>query len=337
MTDRPFGASRLQRILVTGGCGYLGSRLVSDLMASEAFGGTSVRVLDNLRGPGPRVLMELALGEPIEFLEEDISDPVAVEAALEGVDAVVHLAAVGRTPIDFADAEAMEYVNHWGTARLVESCLEKGVDRLILASSASVYGPGGTWSEDDPCRPLGAFAQSKLDAERAVRVAAERGLRPTVLRLGTLVGPAPSVRFDTVANRFAYWAGIGRSLTVFGDGEQRRPFLHVADASSAVLFCLANPGSTVGRTFNVATRNASVIALVEALESALGGVEVRYTEQDVLTHLSYAVDISALAAVGWEPGHSVEEGLADLARGFSNVRALRLPGPMDDVEGRDGP
>src|SRR5690606_11511956 len=105
-------------------------------------------------------------------------------------------------------------------------------------SSAAVYGPGGPFDESSVCRPVGAYAQSKWRDEQAITSAGERGLCFTVLRLATVFGRAPVMRFDAVANRFAYLAGVGRPLTVFGSGEQIRPLFHVRDASSALRFCL---------------------------------------------------------------------------------------------------
>lgn len=313
------GNSSNQVVLITGGCGYLGSQLVRDLATDRQFAGLTVRILDNMQSGHYRSLMDLPAGGCFEFLEGDILDPSVVRLALRGVQAVVHLAAMVRTPMSFDHPAWVEQVNHWGTARLVEACLAAGVTRFLYASSTAVYGPGGPFDEGSLCRPLGPYAQSKLRAEESVLGAMQRGLQATVLRFGTLFGQAPAVRFDAVANRFAYLAGVGRPVTVYGSGEQRRPLVHVRDASSASRFCLARPEATTGRILNVVGSNASILELVDAVRSVQPGLDVRYTEQDVLTHLSFDASAVALAELGWQPQISPAAGLGELLAHFRDI------------------
>lgn len=298
-----------------------------DLLRDPRFPDTRIRVLDSLSTGRLDTLMDLPGDAPVEFLEADILDPASVRLALDGVDAVVHLAAVGSTPVDFSDAERMEHVNRWGTSHLVRNCAESGVSRLVFASTASVYGSGGHFAEDDHCRPLGTFAQSKFSAEKSVMVAGERDLSATALRLGTLFGWAPGIRFATMPNRFAYWAAIGRSLSVFGDGEQERPILHVGDASDVFRFCLAEPDATAGHVFNVATGNYSVMDVVDAIRSFEPDVNVRFTDQEALTHLSYGVVDDALRDAGWSPDETLSGGLRDLVERLSRVRQIPMGTP----------
>ncbi len=308
-------------ILVTGGCGYLGSQLIRDLAQDEYGDAVTIRVLDNMQGGHYRSLMDLPAEGNYELIEGDILDPAAVRQALQGVDAVIHLAAVVSTPMGYSNPIWMEQVNHWGTARLTEACLAAGVKRFIFASSAAVYGPGGPFQEDARCQPVGPYAQSKRRAEMTVEIAGQRGLLTTILRLGTLFGDAPVIRFEAVANRFAYLAGMGRSLTIYGSGKQKRPLVHVRDASSAMRFCLANSQATAGRILNVVGENASILDLVEAVRYSRPEVAVRYTDQDVLTHFSFEADGSALggSGPGWRPMLTIEAGMAELLAKFPSV------------------
>jgi UDP-glucose 4-epimerase len=316
----PFGGT----VLITGGCGYLGSHLIRDLARTAGPRPLTVRILDNMQGGHYRSLMDLPPGTRYEFLEGDILDPAVVRLALRGAGAVVHLAAVVRTPMSFEHPAWVQQVNHWGTARLVESCLEAGVTRFIYASSTAVYGPGGPGDEDAPCRPVGPYAQSKLRGEESVLAASARGLRPTVLRFGTLFGNAPAMRFDAVANRFAYLAGTGRPLTVYGSGQQRRPLVHVSDAGNAIAICLERPAVTQGRILNVVGENTSIVELVRAVEAVRPAVAVRYTEQDVLTHFSFEASGAALAGLGWMPQVSLEAGMAEMLERFRYLESAAL-------------
>jgi len=313
-------------VLVTGGCGYIGSQLIRDLAEDRALAGLTVRILDNMQRGGYQALMDLPEHGRYEFLEGDILDPAAVRRALEGVEAVVHLAAVVRTPLSFDHPAWTEQVNHWGTARLVEQCLDAGATRFVFTSSASVYGPGGPFDETSVCRPMGPYAQSKWRAEQAVLAAASRGLRPTVLRLATVFGYAPMMRFDAVANRFAYLAGVGRPLTVYGTGQQTRPLIHVRDASAAIRFCLTHEAETTGEVFNVVGANVSILDLVEAVREVKPDMRVHYTEQDVLSHLSFAMDSRKLERLGWRPGCTIEAGMAEVIARFENVVTLVVAG-----------
>jgi nucleoside-diphosphate-sugar epimerase len=171
---------------------------------------------------------------------------------------------------------------------------------------------------------MGAYAHSKHEAERAVRSADRRGLRTTILRLGTAYGGAPVTRYEAVANRFALLAGTRRPLTVYGDGTQKRPFIHVKDASQLLCWTLENRGRTAGKTLNAFERNASIMDLVEAVRETHPDVETRRTEQDVRTHLSFELE-NGLRSLGWTPSRNIAEGLGELIsrlRGFSTPAHL---------------
>jgi UDP-glucose 4-epimerase len=239
--------------------------------------------------------------------------------ALKDIDVVVHLAAVVSTPITFDDRPVLAQVNNWGTAQLVDACLASGVQRMIYASTTAVYGTGGPFTEEDGCQPLGSYAQSKWDAERVVAAGGERGLDWTILRFGSLFGLAPVVRFDTVANRFAYLAGVGRTLPIFGAGKQRRPLVHVQDASSAIVHALVNRESFAGGRWNIVAENPTIDGVADAIRSVWPETRVRYTDQQVMEHLSLEVSGTAAEARGWTPRTSLSTGLEELLAQFGPI------------------
>jgi UDP-glucose 4-epimerase len=319
-------------VLVTGGCGYLGSQVIRDL-SHHLPSLTTLRILDNMRPGQMRALMDLPAHVAYEFIEGDLLDPSTLRWALHEVDLVIHLAAVVRTPLSFENPAWLEQVNHWGTAQLVEACLGAGTTRLIFAGTAAVYGPGGPFDERAVCRPQGPYAQSKLAAERVMLAAQARGLQPTLLRLGTLFGLAPVTRFDAVANRFAYLAGICRPLTVYGDGQQRRPLVHVVDAASAIGHFAAHPDAVdPDPIFNVVGSTPSVLEIVEAVQHTAPTTAVHFTEQDIRTHLSFAAANDKLVAQGWAPAFTLADGMHEIIQRFTGLRRF-MPhrGDLDEL------
>ncbi len=305
----PSGRPMDMTILVTGGAGYLGSQLVRDLPAA-APAPLRIRILDNLQRATFQALTRMPTSGSYEFHDADLMDPAALRRALEGVDTVVHLAALVSTPFSFEHPAWTQHVNHWGTARLVEECIGAGVRRLVYVSSASVYGPGGPFAEDAPCQPMGPYSQAKLAGEDAVLAARER-LRVTVLRMGMVYGHAPAVRYDAVPNRFVFQAATGSPVTVFGDGRQIRPLVHVADAAAATALAVFDERAA-GQRLNVVTDNVAVGAVAAAVQRLRPFVRVIATEQDVRTHLSLSMDGSRLTGLGWAPRIGLDEGLAEM-------------------------
>jgi len=308
-------------ILVSGGCGYFGSQVIRSLASEPAFEDVTIRIFDNMQSGSYQALMDLPERGNFQFFEGDILDPAALRVALNDVDWVVHLAAIVRAPLNYEHFAWTLQVNQWGTTQLVEACIQAQAKHLVFASSTAVYGPGGPYTEEDVCRPLGSYAQSKLLAEANVQSATERGLPSTILRFGTLYGYAPVIHFDTVANRFAILAGTRRSLTVHGNGKQQRPLIHVRDASDAIAYCLSHFNLCMGKVFNAHDQNYSVLDLVEIFQSLDPTIRVRYTDQDILTHLSFNISNEKIMKAGWKPKIFLRDGLEELLNHLPNIKS----------------
>ncbi len=295
-------------ILVTGGVGYIGSQLIRDLATDSHFSNCTVRIYDNLQRHHLYALLDLPQEGRYEFVEGDILDRLGLERAMQGVSAVIHLAAIVRTPLSFEHPEWTSQINHWGTASVVEAALNTRVPRLIYASSASVYGPGGPFQETDPCRPIGPYAISKRQGEEEVLQGGERGLAVTIIRLGTVFGNAPAMRFDASASRLAYQVGVGRPMVIRGSGEPIRPLIYVNDASAVLRLGLLNE-RTAGEIINAVTINPSINDIAHTLQSLVPAATIRYTDQDILTEVSFAVDSSKLLTFGFTPHFTLKQGL----------------------------
>jgi nucleoside-diphosphate-sugar epimerase len=262
--------------------------------------------------------MDLPPDGRYEFIEGDILDRLNLGRAMHDVQAVVHLAALVKTPISFDHPEWTEQVNHWGTASVVDCALSANVTRLLYVSSASVYGPGGPFRETDRCRPVGPYAISKLKGEsEAIRS------RFTIVRLGTVFGNAPAMRFDGIGNRLAYQVGVGRSMIVRGSGEQIRPLIHTQDASAVLRLCLADSRAE-GEIINAVTINPTINEIVRALQTIVPDAPVRYTDQDILTEISFHVDSTKLIELGFQPQFSLEQGLEKIVSRWRGFRPMSI-------------
>jgi dTDP-L-rhamnose 4-epimerase len=301
-----------RRILITGGAGFIGSHLADRLLAR----GDRVRVLDALVGQvhGEAGGRPPHLDPEAELLVGDVADPSAVERALEGVDAVVHLAArvgVGQSMYRIADYTAG---NDLGTAVLLERLRVRPVGRLVVASSMSIYGEGlyrdadgtvhdrvgrddarvaaGAWDPVDargrPLVPLptpetkrpdlvSVYALGKYVQERlCLVVGGASGIPAVALRFFNVYGPRQALAnpYTGVIANFAVRILNGRPPLIFEDGAQRRDFVHVDDATRAIELALEAPGAP-GRCFNVGSGASIAIAEVAArLAVALGRPDI---------------------------------------------------------------
>src|SRR5262245_4040224 len=260
-------------VLVTGGAGYLGSILCDQLTRA----GHRVRAVDSLMHGG-RPLLGLAGREGFEFLRGDLRDPTTVRQALRGVHAVAHLAAIVGDPACGRDPALARAVNETASRALLDAARDAGVERFVFASTCSNYGRMADTSvlasEAHELRPVSLYAETKVAVERALL--AESSLACTVLRLSTLYGLSPRMRFDLTVNEFTMELLVRRKLVVFGE-QFWRPYVHVRDAARAFALVLESPAELVaGQVFNVGDtkENYRKSDLLELLDERIAGAEV---------------------------------------------------------------
>ncbi|AHY44273.1 NAD-dependent dehydratase [Stutzerimonas decontaminans] len=263
-------------ILVTGGAGFIGSNLVDALLAR----GYAVRVLDNL-STGKRE--NLPQDPRVELIVGDVADAGCVRRAVQGCRAVVHLAAVASVQASVDDPFGTHQSNLIGTLNLCEAMRKAGVKRVLFASSAAVYGNNGEGQaidEDTPKAPLTPYAADKLASEHYLDFyRRQHGLEPVVFRFFNIFGPRqdPSSPYSGVISIFTERAQKGLPIAVFGDGEQTRDFLYVADLVEVLMQALEAPEVMEGAV-NVGLNQAtSLNQLLAAISDVLGGLpEVSY-------------------------------------------------------------
>jgi UDP-glucose 4-epimerase len=315
-------------ILVTGGCGYIGSKLIRDLATDEKLAGSTIRILDNMLRERYVSLMDLPKGD-FEFLEGDIRKEDDLEKAFRDVDAVIDLAGITNAPISFERKELTFEVNVGGGKKVVERALKQGVERFVYSSTASVYGPtNGVVDEKGVCKPISPYGESKLQAERfCIEASKTRGLDSTVLRLGTVYGYSIGMRFDTVVDRFVYLACAGAPLTVWESAQrEKRPYLHLQDSCNALIHALKR-SDMKGETYNVVGENASISRITAAITKEIPDVNVLVTPTPNLNQVSYELDSSKIAKMGFRPQHNLEDGVKEMVQKFRGL-LRKHPHPM---------
>lgn len=303
------------RVLITGAAGFIGSAVARALQSR----GDTVVGLDNFdpfyeRAHKERNVAELVQGERFELHEADLLDADAVDRALAGVEAVVHLAALaGVRPSIAAPARYMR-VNVEGTALLLQRCHALGVRRLVVASSSSVYGARSQtpFREDDPCdRPASPYAASKKATELVCSTFHELyGLGITCLRYFTVYGPGQ--RPEMAIHKFVRLAERGERLPMFGDGSTGRDYTYIDDIVRGTLAAIdRQSGQHV--IYNLGGDRAVLLRdLIAAVGVACGcepAVEPLPLQPGDVPVTS--ADITrAQAELGYAPRVSLEDGLA---------------------------
>ena len=257
------------KVLITGGAGFIGSNLAKAMLATGRY--SEVRVIDDL-STGYAANLD---GVDVVFTEGSILDYETLVQVVDGVDSIVHLAAIPSVPRSVANPRASHNANATGTLNVLEAAREKGVEHVVVASSSSVYGSNPTLpkNEDDWTRPLSPYAVSKLATEGyAIAYQASYGMRTLPFRFFNVYGPGQAAghAYAAVIPKFIDAALSGQPLEVHGDGKQSRDFTFVADVCAVIMSAverkLANPGP-VNLAFNT---NTTLLELIAELEAQLG-------------------------------------------------------------------
>lgn len=303
------------RVLVTGGAGYVGSVASSQLLRR----GHEVRVLDSLLYGG-EALLSLYPEEGFSFLAGDVRDSEAIARALEGIDAVVHLAAIVGDPACRTDPALASEVNLDASLRLFEASGGHGVARFVFASTCSNYGKMSDGleyvDEDSELRPISLYAETKVAVEqRLLASPAADSPAATVLRFATIFGLSPRARFDLTVNEFTAELALNRKLVVYGE-QFWRPYVHVRDAARAIVMTLeAERDLVAGQVFNVGStaENYRKQDLLELIRLEVGDdvvVERVHVDEDPR---DYRVSFDRIRdRLGFQPTRTVPDGVREV-------------------------
>jgi nucleoside-diphosphate-sugar epimerase len=299
----------MSHYLVTGGAGFIGSHLAEELVRR----GHTVRVLDNL-STGKRRNLEHIHG--IDFVDGDLADLDACGRAVQGIDYVLHQAAIPSVPRSVKDPISSNRSNIDGSLNLLVAARDAGVRRLVYAGSSSAYGDTPTLPkrEDMPTRPLSPYALQKLVAEQYCQMFTTLyGLETVTIRYFNVFGPRqdPGSAYSGVISLFSTALLDGRQPIIYGDGEQTRDFTYVANVVDGVLRACEAPDAA-GEVINVATGGRiSLKELLRTMNTIVGtSIEPIFAEERAGDVRDSQADITkAKTLLGYAPSVGLEEGL----------------------------
>lgn len=275
----------IHTVLVTGDRGYIGSTLVPLLVQKKY----KVIGLDTAFFTK---LLDAHVFKNYTCITKDIRD--ISEKDLEGIDAVIHLAALSNDPMGSIDPRLTEEINFQGSVKLAKLAKKAGVQRFLFSSSCSIYGIGkkSIVDEKSPVNPLTAYAKSKIKTEKALIKMADSKFCVGILRNSTVYGYSPKFRDDLVVNNFAVYAVAEKNIKVLSDGTPWRPLIDVRDLSSIFeKFLRAHAKVINGRVINIGFKenNFQVRDLLNATQKCLPGCAVVYTGEHGKDTRSYQV------------------------------------------------
>jgi nucleoside-diphosphate-sugar epimerase len=315
--------NRFKRVLVTGGAGYVGSSLIPKLLDA----GYEVSVLDlYIYGD---VFANLKSNPRLAEVKGDMRNAGDVARALEGCDAVIHLACISNDPSFDLDPALGRSINYDCFRPLVKASKDAGVRRFVYASSSSVYGIKDEMdvTEELALQPLTDYSKYKAMCEEVLEEEREPGFVAVTLRPATICGYAPRLRLDLTVNILTNHAINNGRITVFG-GNQLRPNIHVEDMTDLYVTLLEQPDEAIdGKVWNAGYHNLKVREIADMVRAEVGPkVDIVVTPTD--DHRSYHVSSERIRRdLGFVAARSVSDAIVDLKSAFTTGR---VPNAMTD-------
>lgn len=307
------------RVLVTGGAGYIGSVMVSMLLEE----GFDVVVLDRFFF-GTETLRDVEQHPRLKLIKDDIRWFDAT--IMNGIDAVVDLAALSNDPAGELDPQKTLEINYRGRVRTAQIAKKYGVEKYVIASSCSVYGfQDHIVDESSPVNPLTTYAKSAVLSEQEILPMGDSKFSATSLRQATVYGLSPRMRFDLVINAMVLHLWKDGKLRIMRDGTQWRPFVYVKDTSMAFIKVLEADSDLVnGQIFNVGSneQNYQIFPLAKMLAEALN-MELQYEWYGDPDRRSYRVDFTKIKEIlDFKPKYTPKDAAREIYRALEEGRLV---------------
>ncbi|HEY7326872.1 MAG TPA: NAD(P)-dependent oxidoreductase [Gemmataceae bacterium] len=308
-----------QRVLVTGGLGYLGSVLCEHLLEA----GFHVKALDNLMyGTGQQGLFHLCARPAFDFIKGDVRDEAVMKSAIQDADVIIHLAGIVGAAACDRDPQLASGVN-LDSVRLL-NCLRSPRQLVIYPNTNSGYGVtdgASMCTEDTPLKPISLYGRTKVEAEKHLLDS------PNVItfRLATVFGMSPRMRLDLLVNHFVYTALTEGYIVIF-EKDFKRNYVHVRDVADCMLYSIANAARMTGKPYNLGldSANLSKEELARKVKNYVPNFYIHFAAigQDP-DKRNYIVSNQRLREAGFEARRSLDQGIQELLKGYRMMgRAL---------------
>lgn len=269
----------MERVLVTGGAGYLGWSIINTLNTLPTV--RDIVVYDNLARKNYNLFTSSLFrdSDKIRFIQGDILDQRTFKGALEGIDSVCHLAAKVDEPFRDVDLQQFEQINNWGSAVIANEISKSSVKRVAYISSIYVYGTSSSYKRvEDAAIPNSFYGMSKLRGEKQFEsILNDKNVY--VFRVGNVFGVNPVMRFDVLMNKLVFDAVHRKFINIHGEGNQRRPFIEVNKVGGEIVRMLAN--EKVPGIYNIADNHYSILDIVNELRQLVPDLEYRFVNRNV--------------------------------------------------------
>ncbi len=306
------------RVAVTGGAGYIGSTLVKELVEE----GENVVSVDNLMRGDYKHLRAVGAHEKAELHEGDIRVGKLLLKLFEGTDAIAHLAALPGLVLCRERPEEAVSINIYGTHQVLEAARKLDIEKIVFCSSAAVYGRPVELpvTESHPLRPLNLYGVTKLSGEKLMEVYWDNyGIKTISLRFGNVYGVGLFTNYETVIPKFVRQGLDGEPLTVYGDGDSSRDFVHVKDIVQAIVLSL-KAMEKGGEVFNVGGETIKIGALAsfvsESIERSMGEeVNITHLPPRIgeTKHFSYNLE-KIEKELGYRPNWNIRLGIEQIIK-----------------------
>tara|TARA_Y100000768_G_scaffold350552_1_gene300828 strand:+ start:449 stop:1378 length:930 start_codon:yes stop_codon:yes gene_type:complete len=303
----------MDRVLVTGGSGFIGSNVIDELMKSFKVVNLDLKPSEN---------------SEIEQIIGDIRDKELVQQAVEKCDAIIHLAAQVSVPLSIDYPQKTLEINVQGTQNIIDAAHKFGIKRLIIASSAAVYGEASDLplKEESAGQCLSPYAQSKWENESQILLARENGLEAVALRFFNVYGPGQSTdgAYAAVIPKFVEMLTNGKQPVIYGDGLQSRDFVHVKDLVRAIENLLVCDWNLVdGHAYNLASQSqTTILDIIGLINTSIENINPDFNtlgpnfEQSRKGDIKHSfADITKITNIlKWTPSVKLSQGLEELVK-----------------------
>ena len=309
------------KIIVTGALGHIGSKLIRDLPIY--FKEPDIIMIDNLTTQRFTSLFNLPKNNAnYKFFYKDITKD-DLNLIFQNADIVIHLAALTEATASVDSPEEYEKVNYLGTKNILDLCKKNSV-KVIHFSSTSIYGTKKEIVDEDcdmdDINPQSPYAATKLKEEILVKNYFENyGVKATTLRLGSICGISPGMRFHAAISKFCFQASTGQSISVWKTAlNQKRPYLNINDAIRAIAFIINN-NLFSGDVFNIVASNFSVNEIINIIQKYLPTTQVELVNSKIMNNLSYNVSSQKIISKGFKFLSTIEDGIKDTIDLFKSI------------------